>query len=77
MQNINTFTSVISVEYMSIWLEVNFSPKHQLLCTYYHSNGFYLMYLCKQQARLSLCNILLTFPVFFFFFGFRKSKCGG
>ena len=80
MQNINTVISVVSVAYMSIWLEVNFSPKHQLMCNYYHSNGFYLvMYLCKQQARQSFCSISLTFSLIFifFFFDFRNQSAAG
>ena len=35
---VHIFTSVISIEHMSIRLEVNFSPKHQLICNFYHSN---------------------------------------
>ena len=58
-QNCHTFMGGISVECLSIRLEVNFSLKYLLICNDYHSNGF----LCQQQARQSFCSISLGFPV--------------
>ena len=66
--------NVIAIEYMSIRLEVNLSPKHQLICNYYHSNGFYLIYLCKQQAKQSFYSILVTFLVMFIFFFISENQ---
>ena len=60
----------ISVEDMLIRLEVNFSPKHKLICNYFRSNGFYIFYSCKQPGMQSFCSISLTFPVIFFPFSF-------
>ena len=44
MQNNSTFTSIISIEYMSIRFVVNFSPKHQLICNDYYSKGLNLSF---------------------------------
>ena len=63
---------------MSIRIEVNSGPKHQILCYNYHSNGFLPEFLFKQQARHSFCSVLLTCLIILStFFDFRKSKCGG
>ena len=64
MQNCHTLMSIISIKHMSIRLEVNFTPKHQLICNYCHSNGLYLIYFCLQQAKQSFCSISLTFLSF-------------
>ena len=62
-----SYTPNISVKHMSIrW-------RHQLIYNYYHSNGFCVIYLCKEQARQSFRSISQTFPVIFIFLSFFLS----
>ena len=62
---------------ISIRLEVNFNPKHQLICSDYHSNGFYLSFYVSTKQDNHFVAILQLFLLFYLsFFYFRKLKCG-
>ena len=68
MKNCRTFMSVISVEHMLINLEVNFSPKHQLICNYYHPKGLYQFFYVNNKSDNHLqhfanfsCHFIFSF----------------
>ena len=74
------FTSIISVQCMSIRLEVNFGPKHQLLYYDYHSNVSNKQdnYFCSVSCHFSYhFSFFILFLINFFFLIFENQSAAG
>ena len=66
---------------MPIRLEVYFSQKYQLVCNYYHSDGFYLISYVSNKpdnhfAVNFSCHFIFSYLFFFFLISENQSAAG-